>query len=632
MTWNRLQKRWAAACSAMSLSASLCANCGGSDPEPAAGTGGEGQGGLGGAENPDASTNWVGSWATGAMVVDDPGLSGNTLRQIVRTSIGGSGYRLKFENALGDSPMELAGVRAALSTGSGSIDPGTDRQVTFDGSTSISIPAGQAVYSDPVELALAPMADLSVSIHFGAVPSDVTGHAGARATSYVQPGDATSAVDLESPSTNTSWFVLTGIDVDAVESAAAVAVLGNSITDGYGVQPDTNQRWTDVLSVRLREDPETQHVGVLNLGISGNALLSGGLGPTARQRFERDVLSQSGVHWVVVFIGVNDLGASNGLGITEAMIESYEELVDVAHSAGLLVYGVPILPFGGADYDLGERLAARDVLNEWMREAGPFDAVLPIDEAVADEADSDVLASTLDSGDHLHPSMAGYEAIAHAIDLDLFSDPTLSPRDSGSGATSLAPGFPCSRFEPNGPLINDFSSWSGGNWTGAEPLSGGTFYYDGDGDDSVQALSIAVTDEIATVSGQVDGGYAGFGFWFGPCIDASSSSGISFEISGDLDGATLEFQIQTTENYPIDETNKKGSCDGGWSDCGSNSYSIQFEGPDAAVIEVPWSELTGGRPVPTTDGSAILGLQWQVNCSGCTPEFTLDDVQFYDAP
>jgi len=607
------------------------------------GASGAGAGGAGGEAGASGETRWVGTWATAPLLIDannqppNPGLAGNTLRQIVLTSIGGEAFRVQFSNAFGTADLVLEAAHVAASADASGIDPTTDLALSFDGDPSVTIPAGEEVFSDPIERPLEPMSKLAVSVHFGELPDDLTGHPGSRTTSYLTEGDAVSEASLPDAIAVDRWYVLSGVDVLAPSSAAAISILGDSITDGYGTTTNANNRWPDHLSRRLRDDAETADVAILNMGIGGNAVLSGGLGPTARRRFERDVIAQRGVGWVVVAIGVNDLGASSGLGIADALITAYGEFIDVAHHYGLLVYGVPILPFGGSQYDTSDREAARQLVNDWVLTGGRFDAVIDLDSVMRDPENPTSLLPDYDSGDHLHPSLAGYEAMADAIELSLFTDPpTGEPSMGAGGAPSIGSGYPCGGFVPPAATINDFSSGSSGTWGSAPALSGGTFYYDNDGDDDVQALSIAVgDDEAGTVTGEVTDSYAGFGFWFGACVDASTFEGISFTLQGDLGGATIEFQAQTSRNYPIDDANQKGECEGSWSDCTNNKLALDIESLETATpFQIAWTDLAGGTPVDDMDATEILGIQWQLNCpSGetCTPSFVIDDVQFYPA-
>jgi len=250
-------------------------------------------------------------------------------------------------------------------------------------------------------------------------------HAGSRATSYWIDGNAVSAGELPTAQTVEHWYFLNGVDAVGRKPAAAVVVLGDSITDGKNSTTNGNRRWTDELAKRLQENSRTKNIGVLNEGIGGNRLLQDGLGPSALARLDRDVLTQTGVRWVVVFEAVNDLGTcGNGCALeslVSAMIAADEQIVLRAHSQGLRVYGATVAPFGGSFYDHPGREEARQKLNSWIRTSGEFDAVLDFDAALRDPEEAARLSAKTDSGDHLHPNDTGYKVIADAIDLKLFA-------------------------------------------------------------------------------------------------------------------------------------------------------------------------------------------------------------------
>jgi lysophospholipase L1-like esterase len=234
---------------------------------------------------------------------------------------------------------------------------------------------------------------------------------------------AATAAELPGAVTTDHWYVLAGLDV--VADGAAVVTLGNSITDGRGSGTNRNNRWPDNLARRLQSDPRTRQVAVLNAGIGGNKVLSGGLGPTALERLDRDVLQQSGVRWVIVFEGVNDIGGAREPGAAAAvgrdLVLAYRQIIARAHARGLRVFGGTITPFGGSGYDDAEREDARQAVNRWIRDSGAFDAVIDFDAAVRDPANPRRLAPAADSGDHLHPGEEGYRLMAAAIDLRLFA-------------------------------------------------------------------------------------------------------------------------------------------------------------------------------------------------------------------
>jgi lysophospholipase L1-like esterase len=394
----------------------------------AAGSGGADAGGMGGgagASGGPGDEHWVGTWATGPQLTEpennppSPGLANNTLRQVFRVSIGGDRLRLRVSNEYGDGPVTLSSVHIAKSTGMGNIDVATDRALAFAGAASVTIPVGQSVWSDASDFPLAPLSSVAVTIRFGAVPGGITGHPGSRTTSFIQGGDAVSSPTVTGASTD-HWYYVTGLDVMADAETAALVVLGDSITDGRGSTTNMNNRWPDLLAVRLQANDATKKVGVLNLGIGGNNVLSGGLGPPAQERFDSQVLGQSGVRWLIVLAGVNDIGDSTDASVVTALTGAFQTFVTKARAANVKAYGSPILPFGGSMYDTGDHEMSRQTVNDWIRAAGNFDAVVDLDAAVRDAENPRNLTSAYDSGDMLHLTPAGYQKMADAVDLSLF--------------------------------------------------------------------------------------------------------------------------------------------------------------------------------------------------------------------
>jgi lysophospholipase L1-like esterase len=296
----------------------------------------------------------------------------------------------------------------------------------------VTVPPGAEFLSDPLEYTLAPLADIAVTLHLDAPPARETSHPGSRATSYTVRGDWVSATKFTEPKPVDHWYQVSAIDVMSAPGAAAVVALGDSITDGHGATTNGNDRWTDALAARLQASPATRNIGVSNQGIGGNHLLIDGLGPNVLARFDRDVLAPAGVRWVIVFEGVNDLGglARNGEVsaaehsiMVQRVIAAYRQIIARAHAHGLRVYGATITPYVGSNYyhpgPLSE--ADRQAVNTWIRAAGHFDAVIDFDAVVRDPQHPDQLLPADDCGDHLHPSPAGYKAMADAIPLTLFT-------------------------------------------------------------------------------------------------------------------------------------------------------------------------------------------------------------------
>jgi lysophospholipase L1-like esterase len=383
----------------------------------------------GGSATGGQSDRWVGTWSSAQQLTEDaneppaPGLGNNTLRQIVHVSIGGTRLRVRFSNEYGSSPVTIQKAHCATSSGTHTISAATDASLRFAGSASVTIPAKQFVVSDPLDFSLSPLSNLAITIAFGTTSSDITGHPGSRTTSYLQAGDAVSAASLSSPVTADHWYILSGVEVQAAEPTAALVVLGDSISDGRGSTTNGNDRWPDGLAKRLRANAATSTVAVLNQSIGGNAVFSAGqIGPVAKVRFENDVLKQSGARWLIVFEGVNDVGtASDAQAAADTLIAAYQEFVSKAHTAGISVYGVPILPFNGHSYFTAQRETARKKVNDWIRAPMNFDGVIDLDAVVRDPQQTDRLLPMYDGGDHLHPNPAGYQKMADSVDLKLFS-------------------------------------------------------------------------------------------------------------------------------------------------------------------------------------------------------------------
>jgi len=384
-------------------------------------------------------TVWVSSWGTSQQIPEPANalpaedLHNATLRQIVHLSIGGPAIRVHLSNAFGTDALDFTSVHIArpLSTSTSAIDPATDRPLTFAGSFTVTIPPGAEFISDPLAFPVAPLSDLAVTFHLEEPPTRQTSHPGSRATSYFVLGDHVSAASLIDAHTVDHWYQLSEIDVQAAPGAATIVALGDSITDGHGATTNGNDRWTDVLALRLQASPRTRNIGVSNQGIGGNHLLTDGLGPNALARFDRDVLAPAGVRWVTVFEGVNDLGglarvpevpAADHAAFVQRVLAAYQQIIDRAHAHGLRVYGATITPYVGSAYyhpgPLSE--ANRQTVNAWIRASGHFDAVIDFDAVVRDPQHPDQLLPAYDCGDHLHPNPAGYKAMAESIPLNLF--------------------------------------------------------------------------------------------------------------------------------------------------------------------------------------------------------------------
>ncbi|MCX7797639.1 MAG: GDSL-type esterase/lipase family protein [Melioribacter sp.] len=376
------------------------------------------------------SKKWVGTWATAPQLVEPnnmppaPGLSNNSLRQIVRVSIGGDTIRVKLSNEFSSSPTTLKSVQIAVSKGGHTIDTLTNKELKFNGKSEVVMAPGTSVISDPISFPLRPRMDVAITIYYGDTSPTVTGHPGSRTTSYLLSGNNPKIKDFTGAITTDHWYNINAIEVLAPANAASIAILGNSITDGRGSTTNMQNRWTDIFSEKLLKDPRTQNIGVLNLGIGGNCVLSGGLGPTAISRFDRDILGQSGVRWIIVFIGVNDIGKVNSAesAITTAnnLIAAYKEMIAKAHRKNIRIYGATITPFKGNQYYNEHSEACRNIVNQWIRTKGNFDAYIDFDKIMRDPNDTLKLISSYQN-DGLHPDAEGYKKMGESIDINLFT-------------------------------------------------------------------------------------------------------------------------------------------------------------------------------------------------------------------
>jgi lysophospholipase L1-like esterase len=357
-----------------------------------------------------------------------PSPANSTYRNVVHISSGGDSLRVELTNEFGSRPLTIGAAHVALSVGLGAFKPATDHVLTFNGQPSVTIPAGAPVFSDPVAMQVAPLSDLAVSVYLAdQTIDDMTCHQDARSTTLITEGDNTAAETMTDARAIYSWCFVEGIDVvTRAKDAAAIVTLGDSITDGARSTRDTNRRWPDVLARRLQADPKTARLSVLNEGISGNRLVHDGAGPNALARFDRDVLERSGVKYLIILEGINDIGRTAeprdpGDPITaQDEIRALGQMVTRAHSHGIKVFGATLTPYVGAGYasPAGEQM--REAVNEWIRTSGVFDGVIDFDQATRDPANPTKFAVDVDSGDHLHPGDAGYEKMGSSIDLTIF--------------------------------------------------------------------------------------------------------------------------------------------------------------------------------------------------------------------
>ncbi|MDR1783419.1 MAG: SGNH/GDSL hydrolase family protein [Dysgonamonadaceae bacterium] len=376
------------------------------------------------------SKKWVGTFATAPQLVEPgnvpppPGLTNNTIRQIVRVSIGGDMLRLRLSNMHSKQPVVIKSASIAVARDSSLIDTSTLKQLTFNGQKEITLAPESEIWTDSIAFLLAADSKLAITLSFGETSATITGHPGSRTTSFIVPGNSVLNPDFSKAVKTDHWYVIQAIEVKTSSKAAAVAVLGNSITDGRGSGTNKQNRWTDVLSQRLLNNAKTKNFGVLNLGIGGNCILRGGLGPTALVRFDSDILSQSGVKWLIILEGVNDLGGvrSEGQAIQTAdnLIAAYQEFIEKAHAKGIKVFGCTILPYGKSFYDNPFSRQAWTRVNNWIRTSGKFDEVIDLAETMRSADDPAVIHPDLHDGDLLHPNEAGYRKMGEAVNLSLF--------------------------------------------------------------------------------------------------------------------------------------------------------------------------------------------------------------------
>ena len=386
-------------------------------------------------------THWVVTWGASPapQLADETQMSraklvfeNQTLREIVHTSIGGNTVRVRLSNAFGKEAAEIGEAHIAVRSQGAGITSGSDRPLTFGGRKSVSIPANALVLSDPVKLDFPQSSDLAVSIF---VPTKTIGagvHYGAQQTSYIGKGNAAGAASIDHSETITSWAFLTAVEVSVPEATSAVVAFGDSITDGARSTVDANHRWPDILASRLLAR-HGNRVAVIDAGIGGNRILHDALsnvrfGVSALARFDRDVLAQPGVKYLIVLEGINDIGhAGTSAPASEAvtaedLIAGMKQLIERAHEHGIKVIGATLTPFEGASpgYFTPEKEVTRKAVNEFIRNGHAFDGVVDFEKAIRDPQHPDRMLASYDGGDHLHPGDAGYKAMGEAIDLALF--------------------------------------------------------------------------------------------------------------------------------------------------------------------------------------------------------------------
>lgn len=383
--------------------------------------------------------HWVATWTTAQLLVRPVpapapaaaaptgarGFNNQTLRMMVRASIGGRRLRVKISNAFGSAPVALGAAHIAIRNKDSEIVPASDRALSFNGKPGCAIGPGIVTMSDPVELTFAPLADLAVSLYFPGETGPPTTHSTALHTTYIKEGDVTAQAALPDATKTQSYYWLAGIDVMAPASASLIVAYGDSITDGARSTTETNHSWPALLAARLAANKKTANIGVANMGIGGNRVLRDVTGASALARFDRDVLSQSGVKWVMLLEGINDIGRGATVAAeavtAEDLIGAYKQIIEAAHAHGIQAIGCTLTPNEGATAYRENLEAVREAANAFIRTGGAFDAFVDFEAATRDASDPKKFRAEFDPGDHLHPNDAGYQAMADAVDLSIFT-------------------------------------------------------------------------------------------------------------------------------------------------------------------------------------------------------------------
>jgi lysophospholipase L1-like esterase len=399
------------------------------------------------AEDSSNSGHWVTAWSTAVHApLPFPGLppspvfENQTIRMVVRPTIGGERLRIRFSNAFGTTSLKIGAAHAALSSKVSAIVPKSDHALTFGGNASVTVPPGAPVLSDPIELRVLPLSELAVSIYLPEKTESSSVHFWAQHETYIsESGDFSTRQDIPNPTIKSSWYWLADVEVWAPNQTSAAVTFGDSITDGVGAKQGGYSDWPDLLASRLAADQNSATLAVVNEGIGGNRILHDGAGVSALARLDRDVFAQPGISTLIVLEGINDIGwphmkprLPNGTIVKETpfarevvsaedLIISLQQIIERAHQHGIRVLGATLTPYEGADYYSSDGEIAREAVNQWIRTSGRFDGVIDFDAAVRDSQSPNKLREACDSGDHLHPSAAGYKAMADAIELKMLT-------------------------------------------------------------------------------------------------------------------------------------------------------------------------------------------------------------------
>jgi lysophospholipase L1-like esterase len=381
--------------------------------------------------------HWVTTWATAQQLAPQPTLPGpgpnvpatlknQTVRMVARTSIGGRRVRIQISNAMGSKPLVIGNAHIALRDKAATIVPTSDRALTFGGRSTMTVPPGALIVSDPVDLAVPKLTDLAISLYLPQDTGTPSIHPIGLHTNYIAEGEATGKTSLDTSTTTTAYLWLSSVDVLAPANAGAIIAFGDSITDGFKTTIDKDQAWPTLLAGRFAAAGSTEMLAVLNLGIAGNRVLRDGAGVSALARFDRDVLSRAGVRWMTLLEGINDItfsalpAFSTEVVTAEDLIGGYRQIIERAHMHGIKVAGATIMPVGGVSTYRESGEAVRQAVNQWIRSSGAFDAVIDFDALMRDPADPKRLRPEFDPGDHVHPDDKGNARMADAIELAIF--------------------------------------------------------------------------------------------------------------------------------------------------------------------------------------------------------------------
>jgi len=399
---------------------------------------------LASAQDKKVQGHWVSAWSTAVHtplsfpgMPPAPAFENQTVRMVIRPTIGAERLRIRFSNEFGAAPLSIGNAHIALVKENGSIVPESDRPLTFGGKATVNVPAGAPILSDPVDLKVPEFAEVAVSVYLPRKTDSSTFHLLGQHESYISaPGDFSGAAEIPNAKVTTSWYWLSDLEFWAADRSAAVVTFGDSITDGFGAKAGEYGDWPNQLAKRLAEGKGASALAIDNEGIGGNRILYDGAGVSALARFDRDVLSKPGVADVIVLEGINDIGwphmkpfpARDGSPMkgnpfasqavtADDLIQGMKQMIDRAHQHGIRVFGATILPYEGADYFSEDGETVRQAVNRWIRSGGAFDGVFDFDAAVRDPNHPAKFKADLQSGDYLHPNAAGYKAMAATIDL-----------------------------------------------------------------------------------------------------------------------------------------------------------------------------------------------------------------------